>query len=65
MLIMKGLSKKLGKMEASKIESQDDIIFVLNINLETLSDTHFILYIIKVLDKNIFELTSEPLGEEK
>lgn len=52
-------------MEASKIEQQDDIIFVLNINLETLSDTNFILYIIKVLDKNAFELTSEPLGEEK
>lgn len=38
---------------------------MLNINLETLSDTNFILYIIKVLDKNAFELTSEPLGEEK
>lgn len=38
---------------------------MLDINLETLSDAHFILYIIKVLGKNAFELTSESLGEEK
>lgn len=52
--------------EVNRIECSDDIIFALNINAKTLSNTKFILNILKVLDKKIaFELTSEPLGEEK
>ncbi|ENM5918936.1 EAL domain-containing protein [Vibrio mimicus] len=52
--------------EVNRIECPDGIIFALNLNAKTLSDTKFILSILKILDKRIaFELTSEPLGEEK
>ncbi|ENM5891880.1 EAL domain-containing protein [Vibrio mimicus] len=52
--------------EVNRIECQGDIVFALNINAKTLSNTKFVLSILKVLDKKIaFELTSEPLGKER